>query len=86
MPSQPSSANCAQFSGSQPRLGRGDLAAILERVLVANEALGGVLQLLLFVGKGQIHFFLRNSCLVPGVYSPSTIFDTMFFWISLLPP
>ena len=60
MPSQPSSANCAQFSGSQPRLGRGDLAAVLERVLVANEALGAVLQLLLFVGKGQIHLFLRN--------------------------
>ena len=41
--------------------GRGDLAAILERVLVANEALGAVLQLLLFVGKRQIHLFLRES-------------------------
>ena len=36
-------------------LGRRDLAAIVERVLLAREALGRFLQLLLFVGKGQIH-------------------------------
>ena len=47
----------------QPALfGGGDLAAVLESVLVANEALRGVLQLLLFVGKGQVHlFFLQIS-------------------------
>ena len=61
MPSQPSSAICAQFSGSQPLVGRGDLAPVLEGVLVAHEALGRVLQLLLFVGQGQIHFFFLRD-------------------------
>jgi hypothetical protein len=62
--------------GQPAALGGDDLAAVLERVLVANEALGSLLELLLFVGKGQIHFLLRNPS---GLYSPRTIFDTMFF-------
>jgi len=36
-------------------LGRDDLAPVLESVLVAHEALRRVLQLLLFVGQGQVH-------------------------------
>ena len=47
----------------QPALfgGGGDLAPVLEGVLVTNEALRGVLQLLLFVGKGQVHLSSPKS-------------------------
>jgi hypothetical protein len=49
--------------------------AVLEAVAAAHEALHGVLQLLLFVGKGEVHG-----------QSSRIICDTMFFWISLDPP
>src|SRR4029079_11820356 len=41
--------------GHPALLDRADLAAILEGIFVAHEALRGFLQLLLLVGQGQIH-------------------------------
>jgi hypothetical protein len=41
--------------GQPAAVGRRDLAAGIERILVAHETLGLLLQLLLLVGKGQIH-------------------------------
>ena len=61
MPSQPSSAICAQFSGSQPF----SVAAILRRFskvyLSRTKRSRGILQLLLFVGQGQVHLSSSES-------------------------
>ena len=72
MASQPSSANCAQFSGSQPF----SVAAILRRFskvyLSRTKRSAGFLQLLLLVGQGQIHL------LPPASVTPSEAGGLLF--------
>src|SRR6476661_7807864 len=84
----------SEWRGQQAKLGEGipmlsapaffgcnDLAARVEVVLVAEQALNAVTQELLFICKLNIHLGL-----VRAGYRPSTAFAMMLRWISFDPP
>ncbi len=76
MASQPSSANCAQFSGSQPR----SVAAIFLRFsnayLSRTKRSTPSCSCFCSSDRDRSIFFLRNFL---SSYSPRIAFDTMFF-------